>query len=39
LMRDPDWRPYTEKLREFIVEQESRILMPTTFSPPIGNAT
>ncbi len=39
LMRDPDWRPYTEKLREFIVEQESRILMPTTFSPPIGSAT
>lgn len=33
LQQDPDWRPYTEKLRDFIQAQESRILAPTAFSP------
>lgn len=33
LLQDPDWRPYTEKLRDFIQVQESRILAPTAFSP------
>lgn len=35
LLQDADWPPYTEKLRDFIQAQESRILAPTTFSPPL----
>lgn len=33
LQQDPEWLPYTEKIRSFIHTQESRILVPTAFSP------
>jgi hypothetical protein len=33
LAQDPLWRPYVEMIRGFIQTQESRILLPTSFSP------
>lgn len=33
LMQEPDWRAFLGKVTPLMISQESRILMPTAFSP------
>ena len=33
LLENPTWRDYVEVIRPWILNQESRILVPTSFSP------
>jgi NIPSNAP len=33
LMQEPVWRGFLDKIAPFIIHQENRILLPTSFSP------
>ena len=33
LFKDPTWLAYVQKIRPFVMKQENKILLPTSFSP------
>ena len=38
LLADPGWQGYIAKIKDLLLHQESKLLVPTSFSPIGGNA-